>query len=100
MVLATVEAVPAGSKPPAAVSVRISTSERHGFGAAAPFCRSWRHPCNKGEPEVLWSHRQSWSDTSGRDRPGQKSCPHSSLDLLQRSPYACESWCQLVHLPP
>ena len=25
-----------GSKPPAAVSVRISTGERHGFGAAAP----------------------------------------------------------------
>ena len=35
-VLVAVEAVPAGSKPPAAVSVRISTGERHGFGAAAP----------------------------------------------------------------
>ena len=35
MVLAAVKAVPAGSKPPAAVSVRISTAERHSFGAAA-----------------------------------------------------------------
>ena len=36
MVLVAVEAVPAGNKPPAAVSVRISTSEKHGFGASAP----------------------------------------------------------------
>ena len=36
MVLITVEAVPAGSKPPAAVGVRISTGERRGFGVAAP----------------------------------------------------------------
>ena len=36
MVLVAIEAVLAGSKPPAAVSVRISTGERHGFGAAAP----------------------------------------------------------------
>ena len=36
MVFIAVEAVPTGSKPPAAVVVRISTSERHGFGAAAP----------------------------------------------------------------
>ena len=28
--------MPAGSKPPAAVRVRISTGERYGFGAAAP----------------------------------------------------------------
>ena len=32
----SVEAVPAGSKPPAAVNMRISTGERHGFGTAAP----------------------------------------------------------------
>ena len=37
MVFITVEVVPAGSKPPAAVSVRVSTDERNGFGAAAPF---------------------------------------------------------------
>ena len=35
MVLVAVKAVPAGSKPSAAVSVRIFTGERHGFGAAA-----------------------------------------------------------------
>ena len=36
MVFIAVEVVPAGSKPPVAVRVRISTDERHGFGAAAP----------------------------------------------------------------
>ena len=36
MIIVAVEAVPAGSKPPAAVSVYISTGERHDFGAAAP----------------------------------------------------------------
>ena len=36
MVIVAVEAVPAESKPSAAVRVRISTDERHGFGAAAP----------------------------------------------------------------
>ena len=36
MVLVAVEAVPAGSKPPAAVGVRISKGEKHYFGTAAP----------------------------------------------------------------
>ena len=36
MGLIAVEAEPAESKPPAAVSVRIFRGERHGFGAAAP----------------------------------------------------------------
>ena len=36
MVIIAVEAVPAGSKPPVAVSVRISVGEIHDFGAAAP----------------------------------------------------------------
>ena len=63
-------------------------------------CRPWRHPYNKGEREAWWSHHCIWSNISGRDRPGQKSYPQSSLDLLQRPPYACESWCQLVRLPP
>ena len=35
MVIVVVEVVPAGSKPPVAVCVRISMGERHGFGAAA-----------------------------------------------------------------
>ena len=36
MVLAAVEAVPAESKSPTDVRVRISTGERRGFGAAVP----------------------------------------------------------------
>ena len=36
MFLIAVEAVPAESKPQAAVRVRISAGERRGFGAAAP----------------------------------------------------------------
>ena len=36
MVLIAVEAVPVGNRPPATVSLRISTGERHGFGASAP----------------------------------------------------------------
>ena len=36
MALVAVDAVPAGSKPPVAISVRISKGERHDFGAAAP----------------------------------------------------------------
>ena len=36
MVLIAVRTVPAGSKPPASVHVRIFAVERHGFGAAAP----------------------------------------------------------------
>ena len=51
MILIAVEVVPARSKPPAAVSVRISTSERRGFGAAAPLSTRVTS-CNKGEPEV------------------------------------------------
>ena len=46
MILVTVEALLAESKPPAAVSVRISTSERHGFGAAAP--SSTKMSCLRG----------------------------------------------------
>ena len=89
--------VPTGSKPPAAGRVSISTSERHGFGAR--LCRPRYHPCN-GEPEVRRSCR-SWSNSSGRHRPSsQKSYPYASLNLLQRPPYACESWCLALPLPP
>ena len=45
-------------------------------------CLPGHHLLNKGEPEVRWSHHRSWSDTSGRDRPGSKnSYPHASLEL-------------------
>ena len=37
MILVVVEASPAGSKPPAAVVVRISMGARHDSGDAAPF---------------------------------------------------------------
>ena len=37
MVPVAVEVLPMGSKPPAAVGVRISKGERHDLGAAAPF---------------------------------------------------------------
>ena len=36
MVLVAVEAMPAGSNPPAAARVRISTGVRYGFGAPVP----------------------------------------------------------------
>ena len=38
MVIIAVEAVPAGSKPPAAVSVRISTGKRQSFGVRFYVC--------------------------------------------------------------
>ena len=36
MAVSDVEAGPVSSKPPAGVGVRISTGERHNFGASAP----------------------------------------------------------------
>ena len=103
MVLVTVEAVPAGSKTPADVGVRISKGERHDFGAAAPLSIRGHHPLSKGELEARWSHHQScWSDTSRRDRPGsQNSYSHASLELQQRPPpCARESSCLMASLSP
>ena len=59
VVLVAVEVSPVGSKPPAAVVVRIFKSERHNLGATAP-CLPGHHPLNKGEPEVRSSHYRSW----------------------------------------
>ena len=77
--------MPAGSRPPTAVSVCISTDERHSFGALAP-----RRPGGhrrEGEPEV-WLLCRSWSNSSGRHRHlSQNIYPHASLDLLQRPPH-------------
>ena len=82
IVLVAVEALSVESKSLAAVGVRISADERHGFGAER-FCLPGRHHLSKGKPEVRWSQHRSWSDTSGRDQPGsQNSHPHTSLDLL------------------
>ena len=62
--------------------------------------RPGRHLWIVQEPEVQWSPHRSWSDASGRDRPGQKSpYPRPLLDLLQGPPYACESWCLVLRLP-
>ena len=89
MVPIAVESVPSGSKPPAAVRVRIFAGERHGL-ALQRRCLPGRHTLNKGESEV-----------SGLDRPGsQKSYSNLSLDLLQRSTYDCESWCLMTRLAP
>ena len=95
MVLIAVEAVPAGSKPPAAVGVRLFTSERHGFGAAAPL--STMASSQKGRAGGSVESYRSWLDTlADQHRPFlQTSCPYALLDLLQRPPYACEfgvSW--------
>ena len=97
MILVAVEGLPAGSKPPAAVSLRISSGKQHGFGAAVPY-RPRRHPCEGGR-EVQLSCR-SWSNLSGRLEPFlQNSYPYSTLDLLQLPPYAYESSCLLLRLP-
>ena len=98
MVLLAVEAVPAGSKPPAAVSMHISTGERRSFGTQR-LCRPRRHPFER-QPDIRLSSR-SWSNSSSRQRPFlHNRYSHVLLDLLQRPPHACESSCQLVRLPP
>ena len=79
MALIAVEAVPEGSKPPAADgSMCTSTGGRCGFGASAPSLTG-RHQCIFREPskEVRLSCR-SWS----RHRPWQNSYTRSSLNLL------------------
>ena len=87
MTIFAVEAVAAGSKPPVVVRVRISTGERHGFGAAASLSTG-RHLLNKGESEVRWSHHQSWSDKSGRDRPPRKKrYPHLLITRSAAAPF-------------
>ena len=83
--LIAVQAVLAGSKPTAAVDVRISTGERHDFGATAPL--STRASClvqgRAGGPV---------ENLMGRLGPFlQKAYPHASLELQQRFPCASES---------
>ena len=90
MVIVAVEAVPVGSKPPAAVRVRISAGERHGFGASI----------RASSLELRRAGGPVESLLKGRDRPRQKRYPHLSLVLLQRPPYAYESSCLRVHFPP
>ena len=55
MVLVALEVLSVGSKPPAAVGVRISKGERHDFGAAPPFLT--KTSSLKGEREIRLSRR-------------------------------------------
>ena len=99
MVLITVEAVPAGSKLPAAVRVRISTGEKHGFGAAAPLSTR-ASSLVQGRAGGLVESSPKLVRHIGLVSTCAKSYPHLPLDLLQRPPYACEFWCLVVRLPP
>ena len=85
MVLIAVEAVPAGSMPPAAVNTCVSPRVRDTALALHRLCRPGRHSCEE-EPEVRLS-RQSWSNSLGRCRAFlQSSYLRFLLDLLQRPP--------------
>ena len=89
MILVAVEALPVGSKPPAAVSVRISTGENHGFGTAAPLSTKTSSLRVRAGGSTFMPN---CSNLSGRLGPFlQNIYPHFPLDLLQRPPYACES---------
>ena len=101
MILVAVEAVPAGSKPPAAVCVSISTGEGHGFGAAAPLSimASSLHRGGAGGP-VESSPKLVRHISSGSTFFVEQLSPCLAFDLLQRPPRACEFWCMLVRLHP
>ena len=89
MILVAVEALPAGRKSPEAVSVRISTGEKHGFGAEAPLSTKTPSLRERREVQLACRSRSNLSDRLGPFL--QNSYSHASLDLLQRPPYACES---------
>ena len=78
--LIAVEAVPAGSKPPMIVNVRISTDDRHGFGAAAPLSTT---ASSLQQGRAIDSNHRSWQDTLlGRNRPEQKSYPSAAASSV------------------
>ena len=58
MVIVAVEVLPVGSKPPAAVVVRISKDGRNDLGAAVRLSTRASSP-NKGVLEVRCSHHRS-----------------------------------------
>ena len=70
MVLIAVEAMPAGSKSPAAVGVSISTGETHGFGAAEPFFTRASSLVRRRAGGPMESSPKPVRHISGRDRPG------------------------------
>ena len=74
--------LPVGSKPQAAVVVRIFNDERHELGAAAPLPTSTSSP-EQGRAESSVEPPPKLVEQSGRDQPGsQNSYPHASLELL------------------
>ena len=70
MVLVAVEVVPVGSKPPAAVGVRISKGERHDFGASTSLpTRASSLEQGRVRRGLMKSSPKRYN-VSGRDRPG------------------------------
>ena len=101
MALIVGEAVPAGMKPPAVDDgMRNSTGGKFGFSASAPLLISASPMHFAGATKRVQLPCESWSNSSSSHRPGQKSHPRTLLDLLQHPPYAYESWCMVLHLPP
>ena len=101
MTLIVGEAGPAGMKPPTVDDVlRTSTGGTFGFGASAPLLIRASPMHFAGATKRVQLPCQSWLNSSSRHQPEQKSHPRASLDLLQHPPYACESWCMVLHLPP
>ena len=78
MVLVAVEAMPAGSKPRAAVGERISKGEKHDFAAAAPF--STKTSSLQGRAGGLASTPKLVEHIASVST--QKNYPHASLELL------------------
>ena len=89
MVLITVEAVLAGMRPPAAVSVRIFTRERHDFSASASLStRASSLQGRAGGSTIMQKLAKLVGPALTLFAEG---LPHASLNLLQCRPYACES---------
>ena len=99
MIIVAEEVLPVGSKPPAAISVRISTGERHDFGAVVPM--STKTSSLRGRagdsafiPKLVELVGPAWTLFADN-------YPHASLELQQRRPpCARESSCLLLRLPP
>ena len=99
MILFAVEAVLVGSKPPVAVSVRFFTGERHGFGTAAPLLTMASSLQGRAGGSVESSSKLAKHIGGAISTLFAEHLFSSSLDLLQRPSYACNSLCHLVRLP-
>ena len=90
----------ASSKPPPADDgMRTSSSGRYGFGASAPLLM--RAPpmyfSGAGGSAILPKLVKLLGPSSAR---AEELSPYLRLHLLQRPPYAYESLCQFLRLPP